>query len=969
MLRRALIVTGGFAVGLALVAALLVVVVLATAPGHAVARRLALSALTRAVDGRVEIGSVSGSLWRAADLKDVTLSTPDGRPVIRVGRVRVSYVLANLLRGRYALSHVVIERPTVVLQEGADGHLNIEHLFRLLERRPPGGKRARVELNDVRLTDGTVILREQALPGDDPPERRFTAINLDASHLRVSHPDSVGLVADLRHLAVTVSDPAVRLKDAAGRVVIEGDSVRFDLARVELPGTSGRGRGVVRWGRGAPRGRAKVEAALDLPRVAFADFRWAVPGLPEQGGGRTAVRLRLLAGGGSDWSFRDAELSSGRSRLGGSAALVVGPRGGATFDSLAVDAEPLDLALLTPFLGRPPVAGTVRGRIHATGTLASLEVTTDLALTDEGVAARPVSRADRLGPGDRGRERRYRLPPVLPDLRRHRARDDREARALRHPAGSARAERHARRSVARRRVRRHAAARRRRRPGVVGARHGGAHAGRHGARRGRSGRGLAVARRPAALLPGDPGRRRAGRLREGARPRHGARDRRGAGRSGRRLHRARRGGRARLRGGDRAAGHARFPRSRRPVRRRSRDPPVGRMARRSRAAVGGHGGRAEREAHGDAGGEPLRRRGARARRSERRAHAGAAGGGHAVRRAARAQSGGLRSVGPAGRAGRRAVVRAPRRHPRGAGARLLVGARRRRRGLRRAAAGRAGRRPGRRAPDGHAGELGGDGRSPRGSRGLRQPGGAERARGRGAAQRFARARLRAARLRGLAPGREPALLGRRARRQRAPGQPPGPCVRRLRAGLFRAARPRARCGLDRLACAPRGGERRAPRAGLDPGGPAAPRRRARRRRHRHARVPGAGRRPRAPGRPLPARGPGRRPAHGGQRAARGPVRARGVGHDGRGRPAERDGPPHGGGRRSGDPRVGARRGRPLRRLPRAAARRRGRLRGAAARLPGRPAQRARAGADRHRHPAARSLPRNRWRGASSPTRF
>ena len=398
MLRRALIVTGGFAVGLALAAALLVVVVLATAPGHAVARRLALGALERAVDGRVQIGSVSGSLWRAAELRDVTLSTPDGRPVIRVGRVRVSYALTNIARGRYVLSHVLLERPTVVLEQGADGHLNIEHLLRLLGPRRQEGKRALVELDGVQLTDGTVVLRDAPEPGDAPAERRFTGIGLDASRLRVSHPDSAGIVADLRHLAVTLDDPAVRVKDAAGRVVIEGDSVRFDLARVELPGTSGRARGAVRWGRGAPRGRAKVEAIADLPRVSFADFRWAAPGLPAEGGGRTAVRFRLLAGGGSEWSFRGAELASGRSHLSGSVTLVVGPRGGARFDSLAVDAEPLDLALLTPFLGRPPVAGTVRGHVRASGTLQSLNVTTDLAIVDEGVAGRPVSRAAGSGP-------------------------------------------------------------------------------------------------------------------------------------------------------------------------------------------------------------------------------------------------------------------------------------------------------------------------------------------------------------------------------------------------------------------------------------------------------------------------------------------------------------------------------------------------------------------------------------------
>ena len=397
MLRRILILAGGFVAGLVLVGAAVVATVLGTAPGHALARRFALSALKNAVDGRVTIGSLSGSLWRAAELRDVELAMPDGRPVIRVARVRVTYALSDLVGRRFVLSHVELDRPTVMLEAGEDGHLTIEHLFRMLEPRQPNARRALVELDGVHVTDGTVVVRTRSVSGDDPPERRFTAITLDAARVRASHPDSSGVVADLRHLAVAVSDPAVRVADAAGRVVVEGDSVRFDLAHVALPGTSGRARGAVRWGRGAAPGRAKVEVVADLPRLSFADFRWAARGLPEQGGGRAAVRLRLLAGGASEWDFRDADLSSGRSRVRGSLRLVVGPKGGAKFDSLAVDAEPLDLALLTAFLGKPPVAGIVSGRLRATGTLASLQVATDLRLADEGVAGHPVSRVTGSG--------------------------------------------------------------------------------------------------------------------------------------------------------------------------------------------------------------------------------------------------------------------------------------------------------------------------------------------------------------------------------------------------------------------------------------------------------------------------------------------------------------------------------------------------------------------------------------------
>jgi uncharacterized protein involved in outer membrane biogenesis len=162
VIRRALLVTGGVVVGLVLLLAAAVAAILASAPGHAVARRLAVGALRKAVDGRVTIGSLGGSLWRAAELTDVTLAMPDGRPVIRVASVKVSFALADLVRHRYVLSRVELSRPTVVLETGADGHLNIEHLFRLLQPKTgPPGRRPLVELRGVRIVGGTMVLRDR----------------------------------------------------------------------------------------------------------------------------------------------------------------------------------------------------------------------------------------------------------------------------------------------------------------------------------------------------------------------------------------------------------------------------------------------------------------------------------------------------------------------------------------------------------------------------------------------------------------------------------------------------------------------------------------------------------------------------------------------------------------------------------------------------------------------------------------
>lgn len=392
MIRRAVLVSVGAVAALALLLAAAVVAILASAPGHAVARRLAVSALRGAVDGRVTIGSLGGSLWRAAELEHVELAMPDGRPVIRVGSVKVSFALADLLRRRFVLSHVELDRPTLVLEAGADGHLNIEHLFRLLQPKTgPPGRRPLVDLRSVRVVDGTVVLRERA--GGSASPRRFLGINLELRRLRASHPDSSGVVADVRRLAVSISDPATRVADAAGRVTVDGDSVRFDLSRFALPGSVGAARGVVRWGEGARRGGADLDLSASLRRAALADFRWAVKELPEAGGGRVTVRARLLAGGGSEWVFEDADLTSGRSRVRGQAAFAIGPRGGVHFSRLDVDAEPLDLALLAPILGPMPVEGLVAGHIDASGTPAALDLGENLVFTDERAPGRPVNHA------------------------------------------------------------------------------------------------------------------------------------------------------------------------------------------------------------------------------------------------------------------------------------------------------------------------------------------------------------------------------------------------------------------------------------------------------------------------------------------------------------------------------------------------------------------------------------------------
>lgn len=415
-MRRALLVVGGAGGVLVLAVLGLLMLLLATAPGHALARRFAVRALAGAIDGRATIGALYGSLWRAADVRDLELATPDGRPVIRVARLRVRYALSDLARGRFLLTRVDLVRPTVVLDQGPDGRWNYERLFRLLEpTRVRRGPRPLVELRDVRIVDGTLVLRQRWRPdsalagaarqravrlaladttrevvadgGGHQRVRRVHAVNADLRRLRASHPDSSGVAVSVRSLAARLTDPAIEIVDAEGVLALHGDSARLDRGRVTLPGTRAAVSGRVRWRAGAP----AYEIAVDARRFSFRDLAGFGVALPRAGGGRGTFRAGVSEDGSGAFELREVEIATGRSVVAGSFRAAVG-RAGLRIGAMDLRLGPLDVADFRPFVASMPARGLVRGQIRGRGALDDLSVTAALAFTDEALPDRPTSR-------------------------------------------------------------------------------------------------------------------------------------------------------------------------------------------------------------------------------------------------------------------------------------------------------------------------------------------------------------------------------------------------------------------------------------------------------------------------------------------------------------------------------------------------------------------------------------------------
>ena len=385
MVRRTLtVLVAGTAAIVVVLLGLLAVLVLSGLGGRLL-RDVALRELGHAVDGSVRVGDVGGSLWRTVEVRDIEFDDAAGRLVLAASRVQASFSLVDLVRGRYAFRRVWLSRPTVRLEQDSAGRWNVERLFRIGGPDTTAeGPRSLVDLRDLRVTDGALVVRAHGRGGR---VLRFSGVDLDLRRLRASHPDSTALVAEVRHVSFRLADPAVRVTRGWGHLLVDRDSIHVELDALELPGSALSLHVVVHTG--GP--RTAFELSANAERIRFEDFASLAPALPATGGGTLRLQAQQRADGTSAWTIRGADVWSDNSRVRGSLELALGERGGARIGAMDITATQLDLALLAPLVDSLPLRGEVGGRVRGSGPLSALDVQVDLAFTDAAVPGRPTS--------------------------------------------------------------------------------------------------------------------------------------------------------------------------------------------------------------------------------------------------------------------------------------------------------------------------------------------------------------------------------------------------------------------------------------------------------------------------------------------------------------------------------------------------------------------------------------------------
>ncbi len=184
-------------------------------------RRLAVRQAEQAIDGTLVIGGLDGDLYSGVTLRDVAV-VQNGTPVVRVGRVQLSYDFGDVVSAGRTVRQITIDQPVIDAVRTPAGW----NVARLLKPRPPAdpdAPRATFTLPDIRVTNAQVTVREIGVPQTQAIPRRIDGLTFEGGV--ASSPSELGI--DVRRLTFRAGQPDLDLRSLAGRIVSVPTGWRF----------------------------------------------------------------------------------------------------------------------------------------------------------------------------------------------------------------------------------------------------------------------------------------------------------------------------------------------------------------------------------------------------------------------------------------------------------------------------------------------------------------------------------------------------------------------------------------------------------------------------------------------------------------------------------------------------------------------------------------------------------------------
>jgi hypothetical protein len=406
-LRRATL----WLLGLGAVAVLVVVIAVLwltrTQPGVETAGQYVVERLRGSVNGELEVGRIrSRGLLRGVTLDGVRITGPDGRLFLQADSARLAYRFRTLLGGDLSFDRLTLYRPEIHLERlpGREDW-NFEIIF---PAEPNGETDNIILIRDARIHDGFVAIRlpfEPPAEGPPPDARvvleevpggtvrllRFEDLNGRLPSILWQDPEMEGRVVQIRQLSgrAYLWDTPADIRELRGTLSMRDSIVTFRAPHVRLPDSELSALGQIILGQGEY--RYDLEAESD--RVAFRDFQWLYPRLPDEGGGSLRLRIQTRERGNILWLAQNARISTPGTELAGSFGVVTGDT--LYFANVELRASPLNLELLQRLLPMDlPVEGLLIGTLEVDGPISSLRTRGDLRYRSL-AAGRPAESAVR----------------------------------------------------------------------------------------------------------------------------------------------------------------------------------------------------------------------------------------------------------------------------------------------------------------------------------------------------------------------------------------------------------------------------------------------------------------------------------------------------------------------------------------------------------------------------------------------
>ena len=170
----------------------------------------------------------------------------------------------------------------------------------------------RDSLHDIVSAPGGILFERRVIVLDRV--RAHDAIIVDVE----KRPASM----QLDSVSGTVSDPPVRIVQAAGSIRWTGDSLQLSLGDVRLPASTGSAVGTIDWHNPGP---LRYDVVIKT-NAGLADLRWIWDVLPVNGRGTATVRMRTLANPDDvEFALASLDVKSGASRITGGIDIVLKP--------------------------------------------------------------------------------------------------------------------------------------------------------------------------------------------------------------------------------------------------------------------------------------------------------------------------------------------------------------------------------------------------------------------------------------------------------------------------------------------------------------------------------------------------------------------------------------------------------------------------------------------------------------------